>query len=66
MNTYISTILIILSLFVFSIIAYEWGNSVIEDGMVRANHAEYNNELKILKNTVDNAVLGGHWLKKGI
>ncbi len=59
MNTYISTILIILSLFTFSVMSYEWGNKIIDDSLNKVNHVGYTNQLKILEDSINSVVVGG-------
>ncbi|ACX72373.1 conserved hypothetical protein [Methanocaldococcus vulcanius M7] len=60
MNTYISTILVIMSLFVFSIMAYEWGSNLIDFALGQVSKTQktlQSNEIKeIIKNIISSGV----------
>ncbi|NPA62022.1 MAG: hypothetical protein GXN95_00515 [Methanococci archaeon] len=60
MNTYISTILVIMSLFVFSITAYEWGSNLIDFALGQVSKTQktlQSNEIKeIIKDIISSGV----------
>ncbi len=59
MNTYISTILVITSLFVFSIVAYEWGANIIDTALNHVSKEKEKNNIEIIKNLINDVILSG-------
>ncbi|ADC69045.1 conserved hypothetical protein [Methanocaldococcus sp. FS406-22] len=59
MNTYISTILVITTLFAFSIIAYEWGNNIIDTTLSHVSKEKEEKNIEIIKNLINDVICSG-------
>ncbi|CAB3289151.1 conserved protein of unknown function [Methanocaldococcus lauensis] len=59
MNIYISTIFVMITIFIFSILAYEWGNKVIDNTLTQISKENEKNNIKILKNLISDVICSG-------
>ena len=59
MNTYISTILVITTLFAFSIIAYEWGSDIIDITLSHVSKEKEEKSIEIIKNSINDVICSG-------
>ncbi|ACV23934.1 hypothetical protein [Methanocaldococcus fervens] len=59
MNVYTSTIFVVMTVFVFSTLAYEWGNNIIDNSLAQISKENEKNDMKIIKNLINDVICSG-------
>ncbi|AAB99295.1 TPA: hypothetical protein HA335_00120 [Methanocaldococcus jannaschii] len=59
MNTYLSTLLVLTTIFALSIIAYEWGINIIDTTLNQVSKEKEKNRIEIIKNLINDVIYSG-------